>query len=110
MNMTRGSMPCCKEMPNLIAAYEKYHASGFEIVGISLDSKKVSLENYTRNNKIPWSQYFDGQGWTNDIGRRFAVNSIPCCYLIDRKGVVRQISVRDEALAEAVAKLVAETP
>ncbi len=102
--------PCRKEMPNLIAAYEKHHANGFEIVGISLDEKKDALERYIKENKMPWPQFFDGKGWKNEISRRFAVNSIPCSYLIDRKGVVSQIDARGRTLAEAIAKLVAEKP
>jgi thiol-disulfide isomerase/thioredoxin len=30
--------PCVKEIPNVIAAYEKYHARDFEIIGVSFDS------------------------------------------------------------------------
>ena len=30
--------PCIAELPNVIAAYEKYHARGFEIVGVSFEN------------------------------------------------------------------------
>ena len=32
--------PCKAEMPNVVAAYDKYHAKGFDIVGLSFDNKK----------------------------------------------------------------------
>ena len=39
--------PCVQELPNVIAAYKKYHSKGFEIVGISLDDEdKTSLDKF----------------------------------------------------------------
>ena len=35
--------PCIAELPNVLAAYEKHHAAGFEIIGISLDKDRVTL-------------------------------------------------------------------
>jgi thiol-disulfide isomerase/thioredoxin len=35
--------PCLRELPNVKAAYEKYHALGFDVVGISLDEDKDAL-------------------------------------------------------------------
>src|SRR3974390_2423701 len=29
--------PCRAELPNVVAAYEKYHPQGFEVLGVSLD-------------------------------------------------------------------------
>lgn len=33
--------PCVREIPNVVAAYEKYHAQGFEIVGISFENAGI---------------------------------------------------------------------
>lgn len=35
--------PCRREIPNVTAAYKKYHDKGFEIVGVSFDQKKRIL-------------------------------------------------------------------
>src|SRR6204780_1062417 len=35
--------PCRGEVPNVVAAYKKYHDKGFNIVGISLDQDKSAL-------------------------------------------------------------------
>jgi len=98
--------PCKQEIPNLVATYEKYHRDGFEIVGISLDRSKEALQKYIQENKMPWPEYFDGKMWQNEISRKFAVDAIPCSYLIGREGVVRYISLRGQQLTKAVAKLV----
>jgi thiol-disulfide isomerase/thioredoxin len=33
--------PCRREMPNVVAAYEKFHGKGLDIVGVSLDGQKA---------------------------------------------------------------------
>jgi thiol-disulfide isomerase/thioredoxin len=55
--------PCIAELPNVKAAYEKYHDKGFEIIGISLDSDEKRLENFIEENDMPWPQLCDGKGW-----------------------------------------------
>ena len=33
--------PCRREMPNVVAAYEKFHGKGLDIVGVSLDGQRA---------------------------------------------------------------------
>ncbi len=96
--------PCVGELPNVLAAYEKHHAAGFEIVGISLDSDKAKLEKFIETKKMPWQQYFDGKGWENKLAGKYGVNSIPATYLLDGEGKIIAKNLRGEALEEAVAK------
>ena len=97
--------PCRDEMPNLRAAYQKYHARGFEIVGISLDKDQAKLEQYLADNQLPWPQYFDGRGWQNGIAQRFNIHSIPASFLLDRDGVLRAANLRGPALDQALSRL-----
>src|SRR5712675_891831 len=55
--------PCRSEMPNVVSSYEKLHEQGFEILGISLDrdNQGDKLAAYTRDNKMPWPQVYDGR-------------------------------------------------
>jgi thiol-disulfide isomerase/thioredoxin len=99
--------PCIGELPNVKAAYTKLHEKGFEIVGISLDSQKTDLEKFVADKAMTWPQYFDGLGWQNKIAARFAIQSIPAMWLVDKQGVVRDISARD-GLARKVEKLLLE--
>lgn len=80
--------PCIAEMPKVKKAYEEYHEKGFEVVGISLDSSKSSLEDYIEENDLPWPQYYDGKGWDNELGREYGVNSIPAVYLVKNNEVI----------------------
>jgi len=53
--------PCRGEVPNVDVAYNKYHAQGFEVVGISLDQDRDSLSRFTTDNAMTWPQFFEGQ-------------------------------------------------
>jgi thiol-disulfide isomerase/thioredoxin len=98
--------PCRAEIPNVVATYNKYHSKGFEIIGISLDreSDKAKLESYTKENNMPWQQFFDGKYWQNELSSKYGVNSIPATYLLDGEGKIIAKNLRGEKLEEAVAK------
>ncbi|MGC3960609.1 MAG: TlpA disulfide reductase family protein [Verrucomicrobiota bacterium] len=100
--------PCVKELPNVLAAYEKHHAAGFEIIGISLDSDAQKLEKFVKEKNMPWSQFFDGNGWGNKLAQQYGVNSIPATYLLDREGKIIGKGLRGEKLEEAVAAALAK--
>jgi thiol-disulfide isomerase/thioredoxin len=99
--------PCVGELPNVKAAYEKLHDKGFEIVGLSFDQDKSKLEDFVKEKGVAWPQYFDGAGWQNKYGQQYGINSIPTMWLVDKKGVLRDMSARGE-LEEKAAKLLAE--
>ncbi len=95
--------PCREELPNVIAAYNKYHDKGFEVIGISLDSKLEDLKKMVEEMKMPWPQYFDGKGWENEIGRDYGVRSIPEMWLVGKEGTVVSSDARGK-LEEIVAE------
>jgi len=99
--------PCVAETPVLKDAYEKFNSRGFEIIGISFDSDRATLEDFVKANGLTWPQYFDGKYWENDLGRRFGIHSIPTQWLVDRKGHLRDLRGRDDLTAK-VEQLLAE--
>jgi thiol-disulfide isomerase/thioredoxin len=98
--------PCMRELPNVKAAYQKLHDKGFEIVGISYDEDKEALNRIVTTENMAWPQHFDGEG-----GKKFAedygVTTIPTMWLVDKKGIVRDLMGRSD-LAVKVEKLLAE--
>jgi len=99
--------PCRAALPDVKAAYQKYHPKGFEIVGISLDQSKETLQKFLGSENLPWAQYFDGRGWENKFAREFEITSIPAMWLLDTKGRLRELMAR-ENLADKVEKLLKE--
>jgi thiol-disulfide isomerase/thioredoxin len=100
--------PCLAEMPNVIAAYNKHHDQGFEIIGVSLDDDKSTLERFIKENKMPWTEYFDGLHWRNKLAVKYGVQAIPTSYLLDRNGKIIASDLRGEELGKVVAKALAK--
>jgi peroxiredoxin len=94
-------------VPNVVAAYKKLHVKGLEIVGISLDSNKDKLLEFTKQKEMTWPQYFDGKTWDNKISGTFGVGAIPAMWLVDKRGYVRSTNARDDFEGQ-VTKLLAE--
>lgn len=99
--------PCVGEVPTVKATYDKYHAAGFEIVGISLDESKEALLRFIKEHQMPWPQYFDGKQWNNDISFRFGIDGVPTEWLVDRNGILRNTEARSD-LEGAVSRLLKE--
>ena len=99
--------PCMAEVPNVVAAYKKYHSNGFEIIGISLDNNKDTMLKVTREKEMTWPQYFDGKGWKNEISSSFQIHGIPSMWLVNKKGIVVTTEARGKLDAE-IEKLLAE--
>jgi peroxiredoxin len=100
--------PCVMELPNVLSTYEKHHAKGFEIIGISLDQTEQKLTDFTKEKNMPWQQFFDGLAWQNKLAQKYGVNSIPATYLLDGEGKIIGKDLRGEELEKAVAAALAK--
>jgi thiol-disulfide isomerase/thioredoxin len=98
--------PCMKEVPNVVAAYQKYHDKGLEIVGISLDKSKEDMLRIAAQKGMTWPQYF-GEGGKNEISTGLHIQQIPTMWLINKNGVVATTEARAN-LDGDIAKLLAE--
>lgn len=97
--------PCRAELPNVIKTYQKHHAQGFEIIGVSLDSDRSKLDAFLKQEDgMTWPQYFDGQGWNNKLAEKYGVLSIPFTVLIGPDGRIIGKSLRGDELEAAVSK------
>jgi thiol-disulfide isomerase/thioredoxin len=99
--------PCMIEMPKVKAAYEKLHPQGFEILGINLDEDKAQMQRVLTAGNMTWPQCFDAQKWEGPLIKRFGIMSIPTVWLIDKRGVLRDLNARGN-LVERVEKLLEE--
>jgi hypothetical protein len=99
-------------LPNVLAAYEKYHAHGFEVLGISLDEDPEALRKFLVDNEIPWKNLFGvdeaARGWKHPMAVKYAVTAIPATMLVGRDGKVIAKNLRGEALAQRLAELLGE--
>jgi thiol-disulfide isomerase/thioredoxin len=100
--------PCVAEIPNMIEQYSKYHAKGFEIVGVSLDEDREARVQFVGEKKIPWPVLFEkseGEGWRHPLATYYGITGIPQLILIGRDGNVITLNARGEKLGEKLAEL-----
>jgi thiol-disulfide isomerase/thioredoxin len=99
--------PCVAELPNVVAAYDQYHAQGFEILGVSFDRANAAakLASFTQDHHAPWPQIYEGKFWQTSIGTQYNIDSIPHAFLVDGttgKIVAEGEDIRGEKLAPAI--------
>jgi thiol-disulfide isomerase/thioredoxin len=80
--------PCMSEVAQLVDIYQRFHARGVEFVGISFDDQESALRQGLAAHGMTWPQYFDGRGWDNKIGDKFAIKTIPTMWVLDQRGRV----------------------
>ncbi len=101
--------PCVGEIPNMKKVYKFYHAKGFEIVGISCDSKLSDLEKFVKEKEIPWMIVF-GDGKPSPTVSYYGIMGIPTMILVGKDGKVVSLNARGEKLEEEVAKILGPMP
>lgn len=105
---------CVEELPNVARNYKKYHAQGFEVIGVSLDESKAELTSFLSENKLPWPILFhETDGFKAEpppAAIKYGVTMLPCTILVGRDGNVVSMDLMGEKLDEELAKLFPKTP
>ena len=100
--------PCRAEMPNVLEAYNRFHAKGFEVVGVSFDQKKEAWVKAIGQLKMPWLQISDLKGWQCAASPIYKIDAIPDNILIDPKGKIIDRGLRGNALHTKLTNLIGE--
>ncbi|HXH61426.1 MAG TPA: TlpA disulfide reductase family protein [Fimbriimonadaceae bacterium] len=85
--------------------YEKYHDQGLEVIGVSLDPSDSLdvVKEFVASHRMPWPQDYLGDGMKSALGQEWGIMTLPTHFLIDKKGLLRQIEPLD--LEQEVKKL-----
>lgn len=97
--------PCRAEMPNVVAAYKKYQAKGFGIVGVSLDRDAEAWKKAIKDLNITWPQMSDLKAWDCEGAKLYGVRSIPATVLVDQEGTIIARNLRGDAIEAKLAEL-----
>lgn len=101
--------PCIQELPNIRNAYDDFRKEGLEVVSVSLDDERASLERFLKRQPMPWPQvFFDEEGkrgWDNPIAKRLGIKGIPALYLIDKDGNLAAQNLRGGQIPHMVAQV-----
>jgi peroxiredoxin len=96
--------PCMREMPNIKACYEKYHAKGFDIVGLSFDSDAGAWKNAIKKLCMSWINLSDLKGWKTQASSVYNINAIPSNILFDPDGRIVACDLLGSKLDEMLQK------
>ena len=97
--------PCRGENPAVVKLYKKYKAKGFEVFGVSLDTKKTAWLKAIKQDKITYTQVIDNAGWNSKIAEQYFVIEIPSSFLLDRTGKIVAIDEDGAALEKRIKAL-----
>lgn len=99
--------PCREENPNLVSAYKKFNAKGFEILGVSLDQpgERARWVDAIKQDNLVWTQVSDLKGWDNEAAKAYGIKSIPSSFLLDPSGRIIGKDLRGKELNSKLAEI-----
>ncbi len=92
---------CRKANPGVVAAYQKYHEQGFDVLGVSFDTNKEAWLAAIEKDGLTWTHVSDLQGWSNAAGALYAIAFIPQNALI-KDGMIVARNLEGEELMEEI--------
>jgi thiol-disulfide isomerase/thioredoxin len=101
--------PCRMVAPKLSALQARFGAQGLSVVGVTTDEAEVAA-SFAQRSDMKYPTVVDGQG---DTSRAYGIANLPTLFVLDKRGVVRDVSVgfdpgHDAAVEQLVKTLLAE--
>ena len=101
--------PCREEMPELVAAYERYQAQGLVIVAVNLQEADEKVLDFAREFGLAFPIVIDRSSQVGEVWRLGGpVKGIPSSYFIDASGVIRSLyygPMPEQAIEDGLAKI-----
>ena len=97
--------PCREENPELLKVYNEFKPAGFEILGVSLDDKRLQWIKAIDHDGIQWIHVSDLKGWQSEIVNTYQLDDLPVTYLLDPEGKIIGKNLKRDRLKEVLEKL-----
>ena len=97
--------PCREEIPNIIAAYNKYKDYGLQVLGLDCWDKKEDVDKAIEQLQIPYPQLY---GITMEQTSSYGINGIPHIILFGPDGRILKRGLRGEGIEKALSKFFKE--
>jgi Peroxiredoxin len=108
---TSACVPCRADHPALYKLYNTYKPFGFDVISISLDTKKDQWLQAVRSDQISWpNNGIDLQGWKSKLVNLYDLKGTPSSFLISEEGIILQINQDEIALEQTVHYLIFDQP
>jgi len=99
--------PCRKENPNVVKVYNAYHAKGFNIFSVSLDTDKDKWLAAVKDDGLVWDNHVCAlESAENKAAMDYRITGIPMSFLVDRNGIIVAENLRGQALEKKVMELI----
>lgn len=79
--------PCRAEIPAFVKAYDIYNKKGVEFLGIAVKDTPDKVSAFSSQNNMNWEMMMISE----QLVRRFKIQSVPTTIFIDRNGKVMEI-------------------
>ncbi|WP_372745206.1 redoxin domain-containing protein [Lutibacter sp.] len=100
--------PCRTESSLLNELYANYNSKGFEIYGISLDSKAESWTNALEKDQRIWPNVSTVEGFKTPVSIAYGITALPTNFLIDETGKIIATNVHGKLLKAKIDALFTE--
>ena len=98
--------PCRIENKEILLAYQKYHPKGFNVIGVSTDTRKESWLKAIEMDSLTWTNTCNFKDWNeNELVKTFALRQVSANFLLDNSGTIVASDIRGEKLHSTLEEL-----
>ncbi len=97
--------PCRASIPSVIKLYEKFKAQGFEVFGVSIDTKNKEWQKAIAQDKINYTQAIDTKGFYSPTAEKYGIEQIPTSFLLDKTGKIIAVDLGGTELENKIKEL-----
>jgi peroxiredoxin len=91
--------PCRMENRNIVRAYERYHRQGFEVLGVSTDTRKEAWLAAIEKDGLVWTNVCSLKDWNeNEVVGMYVLRQTSQNFLLDATGKILATDLRGEEL------------
>jgi hypothetical protein len=94
--------------PHERSLVKRFADKPFVLLGVNSDESREDVKMIVEKEQLTWRSWWDGGSTEGPIQASYNVQHWPTIYVLDHKGVIRYIDVRERELDEAIEKLLAE--
>src|SRR5699024_8012910 len=99
-------LPCRRENPNVVKAFNEYKDKNFTIVGISLDKDKSKWLKAITDDNLAWTHLTDLKYLDYEIPALCEVRGITTNVLLNPNGVIVAKNITDEELHKKLKEVI----
>lgn len=98
--------PCRIENRNIVSAYERFHSRGFDVLGVSTDTRQEHWVNAIEADRLTWTNLCSLESWNeNEVVTLYALRQVSQNFLLDSSGKIIATDLRGEELIATLEEL-----